>query len=37
MDRDFEAHRLRPGDEGYVWEVTVVFEAPREATDWDDD
>jgi hypothetical protein len=37
MDREFEANRLRPGDEGYVWEVSVEFDSPREATDWDED
>jgi hypothetical protein len=35
MNTRFEANRLRPGDEGYVWDKAVEFDGPTEATDWD--
>lgn len=37
MDSCFEANRLKPGDEGYVWDKAVDFEKPSEAADWDDE
>lgn len=37
MDSRFEANRLKPGDEGYVWDKAVDFGKPSEAADWDDE
>lgn len=36
MDILFEAVRLKPGDEGYVYDRRVEFAEPRETSDWDD-
>ena len=37
MSIDFEAKRLKPGDEGYEYDKVVEFEAPTEVTDWDEE
>ena len=37
MDKGYEAHRLRPGDEGYVYDKQVDFGEPEDSSnDWDD-
>jgi hypothetical protein len=36
MDRNFLAKRLKPGDEGFVYDVQVEF-APTESNEWDED
>lgn len=36
MDQIFEKKRLKPGDEGYVWNKEVDFN-PTEDNDWDED
>jgi hypothetical protein len=37
MDVGFNAVRLKPGDAGYEYDRRVVFAAPVEKSDWDDD
>ncbi len=37
MDSRFEANRLKPGDEGYVWDKAVEFEKPSEVAEWDEE
>ena len=37
MDVVFEQTRLKPGDEGFVWDKQVEFGPPEDANDWDDD
>ncbi len=37
MDVAFEANRLKPGDEGFVWDKRVDFEAAEESNEWDED
>eukprot|EP00793_Prasinoderma_coloniale_P000960 PRCOL_00007050-RA len=37
MDVGFEQRRLRPGDEGWQYDVQVDFEEGTEANDWDDE
>ena len=36
MDVKFEENRLRPGDEGFVWDKQIDFDPPQEASEWDD-
>ena len=36
MDIEFEVRRLKPGDPGFVWDVSTDFNPPTETTDWDD-
>ena len=35
MNETFVKHELRPGDEGYAYDVQVDFGAPTEANEWD--
>ena len=37
MKVDFEANRLTPADEKYVWDKKVDFAPPVGISDWDDD
>ena len=41
MDEEFEAHRLKPGDEGWKYDNEVDFSNPQggviESSAWDDD
>ena len=37
MNVDFEANRLTPDDEKYVWDKEVDFAPPVGNSDWDDD
>jgi len=37
MDVDFNAKRLKPGDDGYQWNKEVDFEPPTAVSEWDDD
>lgn len=37
MNVDFEANRLTPSDEKYVWDKKVDFAPPVGKSDWDDD
>ena len=37
MDVDFEAKRLKPGDEGFVWDKEVEFAPAEEDNDWDEE
>lgn len=37
MDVKFEENRVRPGDEGYVWDKQIDFDPPNEVSEWDDD
>lgn len=36
MDKDFNKKRLKPGDEGYQYDIRVDFN-PTEKSEWDDD
>lgn len=36
MDKDFEASRLRPGDEGFQYNVEKEFAPGVEASGWDE-
>lgn len=35
MDVDFEAKRLKPGDDGFVWDKEVEFAPAEEDNEWD--
>jgi centrosomal protein CEP19 len=37
MDVDFEANRLKPGDEGYIYDKQINFGPPVGTSEWDDD
>jgi len=37
MNAVFVTKQLKPGDEGYVWDKQVEFEAPVEGNDWDEE
>ncbi|XP_028394139.1 centrosomal protein of 19 kDa-like [Dendronephthya gigantea] len=37
MDQVFEKHRVRPGDEGFQYEVEVDFENGKNVSGWDSD
>ena len=37
MSVDFEAKRLKPGDEGYVYDKQTEFDPPVGVSDWDED
>ena len=37
MDVKFEENRLRPGDEGFIWDKQIDFDPPNEVSEWDDD
>lgn len=37
MDVVFQQNILRPGEQGYVYDKQVAFQAPQEASDWDDE
>jgi len=36
MDVVFDANRLKPGDEGYVYDLRVDFQPPTETSEWDE-
>lgn len=37
MDLVFEKNIVRPGEEGYLYDKRVVFQAAHETSDWDDE
>lgn len=37
MDKDFEKNRLRPGDDGFVYDKEVDFTAGKMESGWDDE
>ena len=37
MNADFEANRITPNDEKYVWDKKVDFAPPVANSDWDDE
>lgn len=37
MDVAFQANRLRPGDDGFQWDVRQDFGQPTDPSGWDDD
>ncbi len=37
MNKDFEAHRIKPGDPDYVYDKEVEFDGAKVKSDWDDD
>ena len=37
MDKDFEKNRLRPGDDGFVYDKEVDFTTGKMESGWDDE
>ncbi|KAJ3156754.1 hypothetical protein HDU86_003520 [Geranomyces michiganensis] len=37
MNADFEKNRLKPGDEGFAYDIQKSFGPPTDANDWDED
>lgn len=37
MDQVFEQHRVRPGDDGFEYDVEVDFENGKNVSGWDSD
>lgn len=37
MDAVFEAQRIKPGDEGFVYDKRADFAPPQQVSEWDDD
>ena len=37
MDSDFEMNRVKPGDEDFIYDKQISFDAPIESSEWDVD